>query len=512
VLRVSGRAREIAVRRAIGASTGDIVRQLVVEGAMLGLAGGVAGAAVAATLLRGMSAFALGRLPRGDLVAAAGTPIALCGVVTLLTVLLSGVLPALAGARGAPASSLRVDARSGSGTRARRRVRAWLVASQVALAVVMLAGAGLLGRSLARLERLDLGYRADGLSFFQVTFSLARFDTPNKYAPLLDRAYTRLREVQGITALTPVLIPPFLGANVFIRPMKVWGKPPADAEHPPLLPIETGGADYFRTLGIAVVRGRGFLDSDRDGAPLIAVVSEAAARRLWPGEDPMGKRLGFGFANNDDTQWMTVVGVARDIRYRNLRDATPTIFLPARQSITQGMFAVRITGDRDAVFAAIRRALHEVDPELDLWHPQTMEDYLAGPMAQPRMNAVLLSGFALVALLLAAMGLYGVLASAVGERTRELGIRSALGATPARLRREVLGQALAVCGVGVVVGVAGALAASRMLTALLYEVSPTDPAALLGACAVLLGIAFIAAYLPARRATRIDPARALRSE
>ena len=512
LLRASGRAREIAVRRAIGASTGDVVRQLVVESAMLGLAGGVAGAGVAAGLLRVMRAFALDRLPRGDVVAQAGTPIALCAAVTLLTVLLCGVLPALAGARGAPASALRVDARSGSGTRARRRARAWLVASQVALAIVMLAGAGLLGRSLARLEGLDLGYRADGLSFFQVTFSLARFDTPAKYMPLLDRAYERLREVPGITALTPVLIPPFLGPNVFIRPIKVWGKTPAGAEQPPLLPIETGGADYFRTLGIPVVRGRGFVDGDRDGAPLVTVVSEAAARRLWPNEDPMGKRLGFGFGTSDDTQWMTVIGVARDIRYRSLRDATPTIFLPARQSITQGMFAVRLTGDRDAVLASIRRALHEVDPGLDVWHPQTMEDYLAGPMAQPRTNALLLSGFALVALLLAAIGLYGVLASAVGERTRELGIRSALGATPARLRREVLGEALAVCGAGVVAGVVGALAASRVMTALLYEVSPTDPAAMLGACALLVGVAVVAAYLPARRATQIDPSRALRAE
>ncbi len=510
LLRASRRAREIAVRRAIGASTGDVVRQLVVESAMLGIVGGVVGAGVAAALLRVMSAFALGRVPRGDVVAAAGTPVVLCAAVTVLTVLLCGVLPALAGARGAPASALRTDARSGSGTRARRRARASLVASQVALAVVMLAGAGLLGRSLARLEGLDLGYRADGLSFFQVTFSMARFDTEAKYTALIDRVYTRLRDVPGVAALTPVLIPPFLGPNVWTWRPDLWEQSPTEAERNPLVPVETGGTDYFRTLGISIVGGRGFLESDRQGAPQVAVVSEAAARRLWPGEDPIGKRLRYGVL--DSTQWRTVVGVARDIHYRSLRDATPTIFLPWRQSITQGMFAVRITGDRDAVFMAIRRAVHELDPDADLWHPQTMDDYLAGPMAQPRASAVLLSGFAVVALLLAAIGLYGALASAVGERTRELGIRSALGATPARLRREVLGQALAVCGVGAVAGIAGALAASRLLTALLYEVSPTDPAALLGACAVLLGVAAVAAYLPARRATRIDPARALRAE
>ena len=517
LLRASGRAREIAVRRAIGASTGDIVRQLVVESAMLGLAGGVVGAGVAAALLRVMSARALGMLPRGDVVVAAGTPVALSAGVTLLTVLLCGVLPALAGARGAPASPLRLDARSGSGSRARRRARAWLVASQVALALVMLAGAGLLGRSLARLERQDLGYRADGLQFFQVTFPLTRFDTPAKYTPMLDRVATRLRAVPGVTALTPVLIPPFLGPNVFTWPTQVWGPSPAGMERPPLLPVETGGPDYFRTMGIPLVRGRGFLESDRDGAPLVTVVSEAAARRLWPGRDPIGKRFRFGLGEaTDSTEWWTVVGVARDIRYRSLRDATPSLFLPARQSMTQGNFAMRSAGrtaaDRDAVLAAIRRALNDVDPDLGIWLPQTMDDYLAGPMAQPRLNAVLLSGFALVALLLAAIGLYGALASTVGERTRELGIRSALGATPSRLRRDVLGQALVVCGVGAVVGLAGALAASRLLTALLYDVSPTDPTALLGACALLLGVALAAVYLPARRATRIDPARALRAD
>jgi len=173
---------------------------------------------------------------------------------------------------------------------------------------------------------------------------------------------------------------------------------------------------------------------------------------------------------------------------------------------------MRTTGDRNAILSAIRREVHAMDQGLDVWQPETMDDYLAGPLAQPRSNAVLLSGIALVALMLAAIGLYGALASAVGERTRELGIRAALGATSGQLRREVLGQALAVCGVGVIVGIAGALAASRLLTSLLYDVSPTDPIALFGACGLLIGVAVVAAYVPARRATRIDPVRALRAE
>jgi predicted permease len=277
-----------------------------------------------------------------------------------------------------------------------------------------------------------------------------------------------------------------------------------------MVPLEVGGPDYFRTFGIPIVRGRGFTVADGKNGPQVAVISEAVARRAWPNENPIGKRIKFW--GPDTLTWRTVVGVAGDLRYRSLRDATPTVYLPWSQGYWQGAFAVRTSGTLSTVLPAMTRELRELDPRLSLWNARTMDDLLAAPLAQPRLSAMLLSGFGLMALLLAAVGLYGVMASAVREQTREIGVRAALGATPERLRRDVLRQALAVSSAGALVGVAGALAGSRLLTSLLFQVSPTDPMAMLGACATLLLVALLAAYLPARRATRIDPAQALRAE
>jgi predicted permease len=327
---------------------------------------------------------------------------------------------------------------------------------------------------------------------------------------LFERAYARLRVLPSVTAFTPVLIPPFLGPSVWTWKPEVDGQTQAEADATPMIPVETGGAGYFRTFGIPVLRGRGFTEADREGAPLVVVVSEAAARRLWPGQDAIGKRIRYGVL--DSTQWRTVVGIAGDIRYRSLRDATPTIYLPWRQSVTQGYFAIRSRSDLATLLPEVRRTLHEIDPQVDIFHAQTMDELLAGPLAEPRMSTLLLSGFGLVALLLAAIGLYGVMASVVREQTRDIGVRMALGATPERIRTGVLTDAVTVIGIGALIGLVGALAATRLLTSLLFEVSPADPIALVGACVVLIGIGLVAAYLPARRATQVDPAQVLRAE
>ena len=509
LLRATTRARELAIRRALGASYGDVARQQLVESAILAAAGGALAVPAAESLLRLLLTLAPGKLPRMDVVQLAGAPLLAAAVVTAVAVLLFGVVPALAAARGSVASPLRLDARSGGETRGRRRVRQALVASQVALALVMLAGAGLLARSLGQLQRVDLGFVPGHLSVLDVAFPGASYDS-TRLAGLGEELGRRLRSIPGVSGVTPVLIAPFLGPNVFRGRLDIEGQSQGEIDANPLVPLEVGGPDYFRTLGIPIIRGRGFADSDRKNAPQVAVVSEAVARRAWPGEDPVGKRIRYW--GPDSLTWRTVVGVAGDIRYRSLRDATPSVFLPWEQGYWQGGFAVRTSGGLAAVLPAIRRELREVDPRLSLWQARTMDELLAIPLAQPRLGTLLLSGFGLVALLLAAIGLYCVMASLVRERTREIGVRMALGATPARLRRDVLRQALVVSGAGGLAGVAGALATSRLLTSLLFEVSPTDPLALLGACGLLLTVALVAAYLPARRATRIDPSHALRAE
>lgn len=514
LLRTASRVRELAVRRALGATYGDLVRQLFVETGCLAVAGGTLGLLSAQALLRTLVAFAPASMPRADVIALAGVPIAVAIAVTFAAVLVFGVLPALIAARGNVASPLRLDVRSGGETRGRSRVRQTLVASQVALAVVLLAGAGLLTRSLAQLQRIDLGFTTERLSVLAFSWpaTATRYDSiPKKLFPVGEQLMPRLRAIPGVLSVTPVVAPPFVGANVLLGRMDIQGQSAAEIANNPLVPMELGGTEYFRTLGIPLRRGRGFLDSDDERGAQVAIVSEAIARRWWPNEDPIGKRIKF-WGGPDTLTWRTVIGVAGDIHYRELRNANPSVYLPWRQAYWQATVAVRTSGDLASILPAVRRELAAVDPQLNLWYTRTMDQLLDAPLAQPRMSATLLSAFGLVALLLAAIGLYGVMASMVREQTRELGIRMALGATPERVRGSVLRGALLVTGAGAAVGLAAALMTSRLLTKLLFQVSPTDPVTLAGVSALLLVVALAAAYLPARRATRIDPVQALRAD
>ena len=513
LLRMARRGHEIAVRRSLGASTGDIARLLLVESGSLAVAGGGLGFFVALALLRLLLILEPAGLPRIDVIRLGSAPLAAAVGVTLLAVVLVAVFPALTPSRSHLASPLRIDARSGGETRARRRVRHWFVASQVALALVMLAGAGLLARSLERLQRIDLGYRADRLSLLWLAIPVTRADAEARFTALLDRIPPALRALPGITAVTPVEAPPFFGPQIFNAPWEVEGRSSSsEPSQNPRIPIESGGPEYFRTLEIPLLRGRGFLDTDRENAPKVAVVSEGAARLLQLGADPIGQRIRMAAGDTGTGAWRTVVGIAGDIHFRNLREATPTIYLPARQFFSQGLFAVRTVGPLTGLLPAMRRAVHDADPEVDIVRTETMEELLADQRALPRLSTLLLSGFGMVALLLAAVGLYGLMASVVREQTREIGVRMALGATPAQLRRKVLSAALGVTSVGAAVGLAAALASSRFLTALLFQVSPTDPITLAAVCMLLVGVGCGAAYVPARRAMAVDPMVALRYE
>jgi predicted permease len=516
LLRATSRARELSVRRAMGATYGDIVRQLVLESGLLGIAGGILGVATAGGLIKLLLAYAPPQLPRADVIGIAGTPVVLGIGVTLVAVLIFGVIPALLASRGELASPLRFDSRAGTETRVRRRVRHTLVASQVALALVMLAGAALLGRSLERLQGISLGYNPDRLSLLSIAFPGEAYTDSTggidelRLNALGDRLAVVFRAVPGVTSVTQSLVPPFLGTGIFVGRLDKEGQTPEEVKTNPVFPMEAGGADYFRLFGIPIRRGRGFLESDDEKAEYVAVVSEAAARRLWPNENPIGKRIHFWSA--DSTRLRTVVGVAGDIHYRSLRESTPEVYLPWKQSYWQGAFAIRTSGSLGLVLPALRRAVAEVDPRLTLWQANSMDELLAQPLAQPRLSAFLLGGFAFVSLLLAAIGLYGVMASSVRSSMRELGVRAALGASPERLRRGVLTQALTVTGLGAVVGLAVALAASRLLAKLLFGIRPADPVSMVGSAIVLVLVALVAAYFPARHATQVDPVQALRSD
>ena len=515
--RANARSAELAVRRALGATYGDIARQLIAESAMLALAGGATGVACAAALLRTLVVFAPGNLPRVDDLTLHGSLVGTALAITVLCTLIFGVLPALAAAKGSPYSPMRRDARTGGETLHHRRVRKLLVGAQVAFAVVLLAGAALLSRSLQQLERLQLGYEADHLSILSVAFDAKKY-WPDNMTGWADDAMQRIRAIGGVTAVTPVMMPPFYGPNFWHPPFEIEGQP-ADSAHPfPSIPVEAAGEDYFHTFETPVVRGRGFNSGDQNNAPRVAIVNQSLARSAWPGIDPIGKRLRFhrlpeSTVADAGFQWITVIGVVPDTRYRSLRETSPMIYLPWRQfGGWQGSFAVRSSVDIGAVTADIRRAFKAVDPTLVVFDVKSLERFLDGPLAGPRLSALLLSAFGLAALMLATIGLYGVMSSVVREQTREIGIRLALGATPKLVRHAVLRQALMVACAGAVVGLGTTLAASRLLKSLLFEVSPTDPLLLALVCGVLMAAAGAAAYIPARRATKVDPAMALRSD
>ncbi|MGH7618412.1 MAG: ABC transporter permease [Gemmatimonadaceae bacterium] len=515
LLRASGRAREISVRRALGAAYGDIVRQLFVEAMTLAVVGGALGFVVAIGLLDALAAFAPQNLPRLDDVRLSGAPVLAAIGISSAAVLLFGMLPALFAARSNLASPLRLDSRSGNETRRRRTLRQTLVASQIALAMIMLSGAALLARSLARLERQDLGYTSEHLAILSFSWNAKQFDSTTKMLRLSDRVLANLQKINGVTSATPIVIPPLLGLSVWQGRFDAEGQSPAQVQGNPMTPIETAGPDFFKTFGILLDRGRSFSRDDQPAGPYEVIVSESVARRLWPGQDPIGKRLRDSVPADflpGGGQWRTVVGVAKDTHLRTIRQSAPTIYLPWMQGYWQGSFAIRTSVDVTALTPAIRAAGIAADPGTVLWRVRTMDQLLDEPLAQPRLSAMLMMSFGLVALLLASIGLYGVMAALVRDQMREIGIRIALGATPSHVRRDVLGRAAIVTGAGLAVGVAAALATSRLFQTLLFDVSPVDPIALGGACLLLLAVGALAAYVPARRATRIDPVQALRAD
>jgi len=514
LLRASGRARELAVRRALGATYGAVVQQLLVEAVLLAVGGGVAGLLVSAALVRAVPLIAPPNVPRLDEIRLAGAPIVGAIAVSALAVLIFGLMPALVAARGNLGSPLRLDVRSGRETRRRRMARQTLVAAQVALAMVMLGGSTLLMRSLERLERQDPGYVSEHLAILDVTWNISRDSTAPARAKLAHRLELRLEQVPGVTAATPLVLQPLMGTGVWQIRLEKAEQHGAEWQSNPTLPADVVGAGFFKTFGVGLVKGREFTDHDDGSAPLVLIVSESFARRMWPGEDAIGKRVRLPAAQETDivgsNGWRTVVGVAHDSRLRNVRETTPIVYFPIGQGTWQGSFALRSPVPLAMLLPALRTATRDADPGLTLWNARTMGELLDRPLAEPRVSALLMSTFALMALLLASIGLYGVMSSLVREQTREIGIRIALGATASVVRRAVLARAAIVMVSGAAIGLVIALATSHLLGALLYGVSATDPLSLGVACAVLLGIGGLAAYLPAHRATKIDPARALR--
>jgi putative ABC transport system permease protein len=385
---------------------------------------------------------------------------------------------------------------------------------QVAMAIVVLTGAGLLLRSLQQLERLNPGFDVDAVVVLDMAWAHDGAGATQSMAAVYDLLVPRLEALPDVVAAAPVNVAPFTGAAGGWDGSIVTDRD-QNAAHPPVVSLSVVGPHYFRALGIPVARGPSFTEADREGRPRVAIVSDRVARLLWRGEDAVGRRLALGrpAASSD---WWTVVGTVAETRYRALREPAPTVYLPYTQfgeavSLIRTI-AVRTRRDPALVLPLIRHAIQQIDPGLIIMSAQPMRQLIAGQLVRPRLDALLLAAFGAGALLLTAAGLYAVLACSVRQRTRELAIRHALGATPGRLRSFVLRQAGTMTGLGVTIGVITALASARLLRSLLFGVSTTDARTLTAAILTLIAAAFAASLVPANRAMRADPANSLRDE
>jgi putative ABC transport system permease protein len=512
--RAAARESELAVRTALGAGRGRLLRQLLTESVLLAVLGGAAGvlfAALSMDTLLGLQPAGVQRL--GE-VRVDRTVLAFAAGLSVLTAILFGSAPALQLMRRATAQSLREGGRGLLGGRG-HRLRGGLVVGQMALAMVLLAGAGLLIRSFSQLRRVDPGFRAGSALTFRISLPESAYRDESRRAAFFEELLTRLGALPGVRSAGAVLGLPMNGTR-FSFSFEVKGRPPLPPAKQPSMEARVASPEYFRTMGIPVLRGRGLERGDTASSRQVVVLSEAAVRRFFPGEDPLGQwiTIGWGRPEGRPKAGGEVVGIVGDVKDLGLAvENPPEIYLPHAQLPIESMDVVLRTALSPRSLApAVEATVHDLDPELPIARTATLEEIVARSISEPRFYVVLLGAFAATALFLAALGIFGVMSYAVVQRSREIGIRVALGAHPAHLRRMVLGQALLLAVAGVGLGLLGSLALSRAIAGLLFDLSPTDPATLAGVALLLTAIALLASYLPARRATRVDPLTALRSE
>ncbi len=506
--RATTRTREMAVRSALGAGRRRLVRQLLTESLMLSLAGALAGVGVAGAVLAVVSEIAPVTIPRLAHATIDGPVLSFALALALVTGVLFGLLPALRSARHAP--SLAIDSRTSVGGAG--RARRILVIADLALALVLLSGAALMLKSVERLMLVDPGFRTDGVLTMNFSLVGSAYAEDAAVVNVIDRVVQQVRALPGVQAAAIAGQIP-LGGNGDRWGFHVEGRVPLNPEEDPAVERYSVTPDYFRVMGIPLKRGRLITEADRAASLPVIVVAESTARRVWPGQDPIGQRIRVGSAS--DGPWRTVVGVAGDVRHADLA-AAPTLQMYMAQAQSTDSFlvlTVRSANGNPATLApAIREVLHRIDPAVPVYAVATMEELVSKTVADRRFVLELLGAFALMSLLLAAVGLYGVVAYLVTQRTRELGVRVALGATPADIVRLVLGSGVATVLAGLAAGTAAALLMNRFLDTLLFDVSAADPVALVTATAALAAVATVAHVLPALRALRINPVAALREE
>jgi putative ABC transport system permease protein len=511
------RAREIALRAAIGAGRGRIIRQLLSETLVLTVLGGALGLGLAWFAVPALIASSPDGVPRLEQARVDRLAIAVAVAAIIFSALAAGLVPAIRAAARDLRGTLNEGGRSG--TAGRDRVRSLLVAIEVALSIVLLVGAGLLVRSALHLQRVEPGFDPRGLATARLTLPAARYQDPQRVRESFQGIVTALAEMPGIhaaAASTMVPLTPGGNGNGLLPEGKAF-----DMKNVVQSQLGIVTLDYFTTMRIPLRRGRSFTADDRRGAPLVMIVNEAAAGGLFPGQDPIGKRVGCCEGSPDNPRWKTIVGVVADVRSGGpAAQPRPEFFLPIDQApdeawtwIQRSMTLVARTqsGDATAAFAVARAAVRRFDPSVPLYQVRSMEQRLQGSVAQARFNTLLMLLLGGLGLVLSAIGVYGVIAYFVTHRQQEIGVRMALGARSGDVIRLVVRQGMQPVAIGIALGVAAAYASSRVLSAYVFGVTTTDPVTFLAVVATLTAVALVATALPARRAVRVDPTRVLNS-
>ena len=505
--RAANRQKEIAVRGAMGAERGRLLRQLLTESLLLSLLGGVLGVVLAFWGVRGLVATLPANVPRADEIRVDGMVLAFTAGLALFTGLLFGIAPAWKVSRQDVQDVLREGGRGTAGP-AHHRVRNTLVVGQIALALILLVGAGLLLRSFVRVLQADSGFRADGVLTASLPLPQGRFPDEAKRAALVRQLIERVNAVPGVQAASAAL--PLLGG--WQSSFRLEGRPEPPPGQLPSADITRVTPDYFRAMGVRVLEGRVFTDHDTADVTPVAIVDATFARTHYPGESVLGKRLRFGGHDDAESKWIEIVGMVGHVKnYGVDQESRVEVYLPYYQSPVTGVTLIlRTEKDPASLGAPLRAAVKAADPEVPVYAMRTLSELVSDRTAQRRLAVMLIMVFATVALVLAAVGIYGVMSYAVAQRTQEIGIRMALGAEREQILRMVLRHGTLMALSGVALGLLAAFGLARLITSLLFQTSAADPPTFSVVPLVLIAVAVLACYVPARRATRIDPLVALR--
>ena len=510
--RSSGRQREVAVRTALGATRWRILRQFLAEGLLLSMISAVVGFLLSLWGTKALLSLSQSSLPRGYEVGIDGVVLAFTIAIALLTTILSALAPALQTSRINLADSLKEGSRGLPGGRRSTQVRGFLTIFEVALSLVLLIGAGLMIRSLATVLTVDPGFNAENTISMNLALVGSRYPTATKQIAFFEDVNSRVKALPGVQTAGLISSVPLSG-GVYAGGFSIEGRTSASENDELVADRRMISPDYFDVLGVPLRSGRGFTAEDDQASQGVAIVSESLARRFIPGEEPLGKRIKLG--GRDSTRpWLVIVGIVGDVHDSALEsDARPCVYVPYPQFPVSSMtLVVRGLSDPKPLISAIREEVWAIDKDQPVTAIKTMDQFVADSISSRKFNAVLFGMFAGLALVLATVGVYGVISYSVSQRVQEIGIRMALGAEPSNVVRLVLGQGMVLVLTGVALGLGASMALTRVMTSLLFGVSSTDPATFVFVSFLLILVALLASYIPARRAARVDPMAALRSE